>query len=88
MKMLFNVIAVIFCLSLSACHYGIFDWNKQKVDKTIGYKKLNSCVSSQQNIARVALGNKYSEAIDNDIFYKCYDKPSYKFESDPKYRQE
>lgn len=59
-KILPSVIAVIFCLSLSACNYGIFDWNNQNLDKTIGYKKLNSCVSSQQNIARTALEGNYS----------------------------
>ena len=85
-KMLFSVMAVVFCLSLSACNYGIFDWNNQNIDKTIGYKKLNSCVSSQQNIARTALGGNYSKAIDDDILYKCLDKSSYKFKSDPKYR--
>ena len=69
-KFFSSVIAVIFCLNLSACNYGIFDWNNQNLDKTIGYKKLNSCVSSQQSIARTALGGKYSKAIDDDILYK------------------
>ena len=86
MKTLIKVMAVVFCLNLSACNYGIFDWNNQNIDKTIGYKKLNSCVSSQQNIARTALGDNYSKAIDDDILYKCLDKSSYKFKSDPKYK--
>ena len=85
-KFFSSVIAVIFCLNLSACNYGIFDWNNQNLDKTIGYKKLNSCVSSQQSIARTALGGNYSKAIDDDILYKCLDKSSYKFKSDPKYK--
>lgn len=28
-KFFSSVIAVIFCLSLSACNYGIFDWNQK-----------------------------------------------------------
>ena len=85
-KFFSSVIAVIFCLNLSACNYGIFDWNNQNLDKTIGYKKLNSCVSSQQSIARTALEGNYSKTIDDDILYKCLDKSSYKFKSDPKYK--
>ncbi len=86
MKIFSSVIAVIFCLNLSACNYGIFDWNNQNIDKTRAYKEKNACVSSQQNIARTALGGNYSKAIDDDIFYKCLDKSSYKFKSDPKYK--
>jgi len=86
MKALIKVMAVVFCLNLSACNYGIFDWNNQNIDKTRAYKEKNACVSSQQNIARTALGDNYNEAIDDDILYKCLDKSSYKFKSDPKYK--
>ncbi len=86
MKVLFNVMTVVFCLNLSACNYGIFDWNNQNIDKTRAYKEKNACVSSQQSIARTALGGNYSKAIDDDILYKCLDKSSYKFKSDPKYK--
>ena len=86
MKILSSVMAVVFCLSLSACNYGIFDWNNQNIDKTRAYKEKNACVSSQQNMARTALGDNYNKAIDDDIYYKCLEKPSYKFKSDPKYR--
>lgn len=85
-RIFFSIMTASFCLILSACNYGIFDWNNQNLDKTIGYKKLNSCVSSQQSIARTALGGNYSKAIDDDILYKCLDKSSYKFKSDPKYK--
>ena len=87
MKVLFNIMTVLFCLSLSACNYGIFDWNNQNIDKTRAYKEKNACVSSQQNIARTILGSNYNKAVDYDIYYKCLEKPSYKFKSDPKYRQ-
>ena len=86
-KTLFSIMTVSFCLILSGCNYGIFDWNNQNIDKTRAYKETNACVSSQQSIARTALGGKYNKAIDDDILYKCLDKSSYKFKSDPKYKQ-
>ena len=86
MKILSSILTVVFCLSLSACNYGIFDWNNQNIDKTRAYKEKNACVSSQQNIARTALRDNYNEDIDDDILYKCLDKSSYKFKSDPKYK--
>ena len=86
MKILSSVMVVVFCLNLSACNYGIFDWNNQNIDKTRAYKEKNACVSSQQNIARTALRDNYNEDINDDILYKCLGKSSYKFKSDPKYK--
>jgi hypothetical protein len=86
MKMLFNIITVVFCLSLSACNYGIFDWNNQNIDKTRAYKLTQSCRIEQQNIARNSLGTKYNDEVDIDILNKCIKNHNYKFKSDPKYR--
>ncbi|WP_298971578.1 hypothetical protein [uncultured Psychrobacter sp.] len=86
MKMIFNIMTVALCLSLSACHYGIFDWNKQNVDKTRAYKLTEECRKQQQNIARDNLGAKYTDEVDTYIINKCIDSHNYKFKSDPKYR--
>lgn len=88
MKMLFNIITVVFCLSLSACNYGIFDWNNKNIDKTRAYKLTEKCRIEQQNIARNSLGAKYNDEVDTYIFNKCIENHNYKFKSDPKYRQQ
>ncbi|MDE4456180.1 hypothetical protein [Psychrobacter sp. DAB_AL62B] len=87
-KILPSVIAVIFCLSLSACNYGIFDWNNQNIDKTRAYKLTEKCRVEQENIARNKLGAKYNDEVDIDIYIlnMCIKNRNYKFESDPKYR--
>ena len=85
-KFFSSVIAVIFCLNLSACNYGIFDWNNQNLDKRKDYQAWSSCITDQQSIARVKLQDKYNKVIDQYIFEKCTDNSNYKFKSDPKYR--
>ena len=85
-KMLFSVMAVVFCLSLSACNYGVFDWNKQNIDKTRAYKLTEKCRIEQQSIARNKLGAKYKDEIDTYVFNKCIKNHNYKFKSDSKYR--
>ena len=85
-KMLFSIMAIVFCLSLSACNYGIFDWNNQNLDKRKDYKNRNSCTTDQQSAARVQLQDSYNKAIDQDIFEKCTTNSNYRFKSDPKYR--
>ena len=84
-KILPSVIAVIFCLSLSACNYGIFDWNNQNLDKRKDYKNWSSCITDQQSVARVQLQDSYNKAIDQDIFEKCTTNSNYRFKSNPKY---
>ena len=86
MKMLFNILTVVFCLSLSACNYGIFDWNSQHYDKTRAYKLTEKCRVEQQNIARNNLGAKYNEEVDINIYKMCIKNHDYKFKSDSKYR--
>lgn len=85
-KILPSVIAVIFCLSLSACNYGIFDWNNQNIDKTRAYKLTEECRKEQQNIARNNLGAKYNDEVDTNIYKMCIKNHNYRFKSDPKYR--
>ena len=85
-KMLFSIMVIVFCLSLSACNYGIFDWNNQNLDKRKDYKNRSSCTTDQQSIARVQLQDSYNKAIDQDIFEKCTTNSNYRFKSDPKYR--
>ena len=87
MKIFSSVIAVVFYLSLSACNYGIFDWNNQNLDKRKDYKNRSSCTTDQQSIARVQLQDSYNKAIDQDIFEKCTTNSNYRFKSDPKYKQ-
>ena len=86
MKILIKVMAVVFFLSLSACHYGIFDWNKQNIVKIRAYKLTEECRKKQQNIARDNLGAKYTDEVDTYIINKCIENNNYKFKSDPKYR--
>ncbi len=86
-KMLFSIMVIVFCLSLSACNYGIFDWNNQNLDKRKDYKNRSSCTTDQQSIARVQLQDSYNKAIDQDIFEKCTTNSNYRFKSDPKYKQ-
>ena len=85
--MLFSVMTVVFCLSLSACNYGIFDWNNQNLDKRKDYKNRSICTTDQQSVARVQLQDSYNKAIDQDIFEKCTTNSNYRFKSDPKYKQ-
>ena len=85
-KMLFSIMAIVFCLSLSACNYGIFDWNNQNLDKRKDYKNRSSCTTDQQSAARVQLQDSYNKAIDQDIFEKCTTDSNYRFKYDPKYR--
>ncbi|HCR88237.1 MULTISPECIES: hypothetical protein [Psychrobacter] len=85
-KMLFSIMAIVFCLSLSACNYGIFDWNNQNLDKRKDYKNRSSCTTDQQSVARVQLQDSYNKAIDQDIFEKCTTNSNYRFKSDPKYK--
>ena len=86
-KMLFSIMVIVFCLSLSACNYGIFDWNNQNLDKRKDYKNRSSCTTDQQSVARVQLQDSYNKAIDQDIFEKCTTNSNYRFKSDPKYKQ-
>ncbi|WP_201554320.1 hypothetical protein [Psychrobacter sp. 72-O-c] len=85
-KMLFSIMAIVFCLSLSACNYGIFDWNNQNLDKRKDYKNRSSCTTDQQSVARIQLQDSYNKAIDQDIFEKCTTNSNYRFKSDPKYK--
>jgi hypothetical protein len=85
-KMLFSIMTVSFCLILSGCNYGIFDWNNQNLDKRKDYKNWSSCITDQQSVARVQLQDSYNKAIDQDIFEKCTTNSDYRFKSDPKYR--
>ena len=85
-KTLPSVIAVIFCLSLSACNYGIFDWNNQNIDKTRAYKLTEVCNRAQQDIARDKLGSTFNDDVDTHVLNMCIKNHKYKFESDPKYR--
>ncbi len=85
-KMLFSVIVVVFCLNLSACNYGIFDWNSQNYDKTRAYKLTEECRKEQQNIARNNLGAKYNDEVDINIYKMCIKNHNYRFKSNPKYR--
>ena len=85
-KTLFSIMTVSFCLILSACNYGIFDWNNQNLDKRKDYKNRSSCTTDQQSIARIQLQDSYNKAIDQDIFEKCTTNSDYRFKSDPKYR--
>ena len=86
MKMLSSILTVVFCLSLSACNYGVFDWNSQHYDKTRAYKLTEKCRVEQQNIARNNLGTKHNDEFDTYIINKCIKNHNYKFKSDPKYR--
>ncbi|SLJ84553.1 hypothetical protein DABAL43B_1357 [Psychrobacter sp. DAB_AL43B] len=86
-KMLFSIMAIVFCLSLSACNYGIFDWNNQNLDKRKDYKNRSSCTTDQQSVARIQLQDSYNKATDQDIFEKCTTNSNYRFKSDPKYKQ-
>ena len=85
-KMLFSVMTASFCLILSGCNYGIFDWNKQNIDKTRAYKLTEKCRVEQENIARNKLGAKYNDEVDTHVLNMCIKNHKYKFESDPKYR--
>ena len=85
--MLFSIMVIVFCLSLSACNYGIFDWNNQNLDKRKDYKNWSSCITDQQSVVRVQLQNSYNKAVDQDVFEKCTTNSNYRFKSDPKYKQ-
>lgn len=85
-KMLSSILTVVFCLNLSACNYGVFDWNSQHYDKTRAYKLTEKCRVEQQSIARNNLGAKYTDEVDTYIINKCIKSHNYKFKSDPKYR--
>lgn len=86
MNVLFKIMIVILCLSLSACHYGILDWNKQNIDKTRAYRLIEKCRIEQQNLARNKLDAKYNDEVDSYILNTCIKNRNYKFKSDPKYR--
>ncbi len=86
-KTLLSIMTVSFCLILSGCNYGIFDWNNQNLDKRKDYKNRSSCTTDQQSVARVQLQDSYNKAIDQDIFEKCTTNSNYRFKSDPQYKQ-
>lgn len=44
-KMIFSIMTVSFCLILSGCNYGVFDWNNQNLDKRKDYKNRSSCTT-------------------------------------------
>ena len=73
------------CMFLAGCTPCKFlDWNCTETTKS--FEAFSQCRQEQQRVARESLGKKYTEVIDDDIYYKCLEKPSYKFKSDPKYR--
>jgi len=86
-KMLFSIMTVSFCLILSGCNYGIFDWNKQNIHKTRSYKQTVICNRAQQDIARDKLGSTFNDDVDTHVLNMCIKNHKYKFESDPKYKQ-
>ena len=86
-KTLLSIMTVSFCLILSGCNYGIFDWNNQNLDKRKDYKNRSSCTTDQQSVARVQLQDSYNKAIDQDIFEKCTTNSNYRFKSDSQYKQ-
>ncbi|TCP92085.1 hypothetical protein EDC44_12838 [Cricetibacter osteomyelitidis] len=85
MKSYFKVISLItYSFLLLGCYPCDFlDWNCNRVAETSWYKNSEKCRREQQGIARIKI--KYTEDIDMDIYHKCLDNPSYKFEFDPKY---
>ena len=80
-----NIIIMSVCIFLSGCTPCKFlDWNC--TESTKSFEMFSQCRQQQQTVARKSLGKKYNDVIDDDIYYKCLDKSSYKFESDPKYK--
>ena len=86
--------ALLSILFLTGCYIGVsdtgykyigIDWNSDQLDKRLSYKQAVSCSDTQEQIAKQKLQDKYNIDIAGDIYTKCINNKSYKFEFDPKY---
>ena len=70
---------VMFCLILSGCFpCKLGDWNCSQIDPTWS-KNIDKCQSTQRNIAKSILKDRYSDKIDSEIGSSCIQNTNYKF---------
>ena len=63
------------------------DWNSNKLEQRLSYKRANECWKRERKIAVLKLRNeRLPDSIDGDILDKCIlSKGKYLFNQDPEY---
>ncbi|WP_424410413.1 hypothetical protein [Pasteurella sp. PK-2025] len=94
MKAYISLFIIIFCLY--GCYIGEndngvpyigIDWNSNKLDQRLSYKRADRCWQRERKIAVLKLGDKLSDSIDSDIWHKCaHSEGKYLFINDLAYQ--
>ncbi|MGC6377912.1 hypothetical protein ACNO7L_08910, partial [Bisgaard Taxon 45] len=63
------------------------DWNSNKLDQRLSYKRADRCWQRERKIAVLKRGNTLSDSIDSDIWHKCLlSEGKYSFANDENYQ--
>ncbi|ARB76674.1 TPA: hypothetical protein ACY362_001403 [Pasteurella multocida] len=94
MKAYISLFIILFCLY--GCYIGEYDngvpyigidWNSNKLDQRLSYKRANICWQRERKIAVLKRGNTLSDSIDSDIWHKClHSEGKYSFVTDENYQ--